>query len=158
MPNCNPAKSKTCGKGCLTLTKTCRTNPDGTKIRKAPRPPGAPRPPPKCTEGVTRPCGKVCRALEKPCRIDGTPGVPREPGPQVTNKKAFDLFVRTQRKANSIRDTATGPPAAKIRYNKLAREFLQKAYAPQPCRRQQPLPDPVASWASGPGDGTTGAI
>lgn len=123
MPKCAQGNTP-CGKICLNpLKRTCRTNPDGSKIKKPAKQNKSDclkncdqifdsrtepstnafckerckAPDPNCREGITRKCGKVCRSITRPCKIDGTPGIPLEQWSAhnpASLKKAVALFTR----------------------------------------------------------------
>lgn len=117
MARCNRSKSKPCGKGCISLTKTCRKSgkskstcaikkkaksSTSKKIRKTP----------KCTAGVTKRCGKACVSIRKDCNV---------PGFKSKGRKCAD--AARKQKQQAIRN-------AQIRQmkheDKLAKEFLRE--------------------------------
>lgn len=74
MPNCNPEKSRPCGKICLGWAKNCCIDPTANTggptdgVDNADCTDGGKR----CNPQRSRPCGKICLGWAKNCRIDPT--------------------------------------------------------------------------------------
>lgn len=134
-PNCNPDKSRLCGKACVSIKKNCRIgtarNRDPTKRN--------------CNPQKSRQCGKACVSLKKECRTnpDGSKikrtVTPKRRGGQAQNQHFAHIPDASSAEWNAIRRAVekstkkcrerglnVSDPACKDLYNKeLEREVLR---------------------------------